>query len=174
MGSKRVSVQKQKQAKGNPNDFTQGPPHWRPSPLCSTPLFAQFSVLPAKTAILLMPVLICSGRRDPLGALHREDPRVGPAPHPRLMEPRASVLPLPVAKLVIRQAWAQLLPRILPTLCSSTLGRERSQVPGQVPSCMSWEPGNRVCPNSPQHAVLIESLEARRSRPFQAPSLVGQ
>lgn len=69
MGSKRVSVQKWKQAKGNPNDFTQGPPHWRPSPLCSTPLFAQFSVLPAKTANLLMPVLTCSGRRDPLGAL---------------------------------------------------------------------------------------------------------
>lgn len=69
MDSKRVSVQKQKQAKGNLSDFTHGPPHWSPSPLCSTPLFAQFSVLPAKTAILLMPVLICSGRRDPLGAL---------------------------------------------------------------------------------------------------------
>lgn len=67
--------------------------------------------------------------------------------------PEPQFLPLPADQLVVRRPLVLLVPG------SSILGREGSQVPGQVLYCVSWEPRAQGLPLT-AHSMLYSDRAA--------------
>lgn len=82
-------------------------------------------------------------------------------PHvPASWTPEPQFLPLPAAQLIVRRPFGpNCCPLVLLVPGSSILGREGSQVPGQVLSCVSWEPRAQGLPLT-AHSMLYSDRAA--------------